>query len=332
MNKIRVGITGCGQITRIGHIPNLLDIETVEITAINDVNLENLEAAGNMVPNAEKFSDFDEMLHNSRTDAIIIASPNWLHCEQTVKALECGKHVFCEKPLGISLKEATKIRQAHQKARTILQVGHELRHAKAYETAKEKVKAGVIGNIKMIRYSEFRKPLLSGWRQTGKTGGVMLEKNSHFFDLFNWFAETIPSKVFASGANDVNRDSPLIDNCFVTVEYKNGIRASLTMCLFCEHGGENIFELVGDKGIIKIKNENLQIFRRDGNGEKVELNCSLEKTEGMHPGCRRQFREFIHCIHSGKLPLNNINNAIQTLHLSLAAEESVTARRIVHIN
>lgn len=115
MNKIRVGITGCGQISRIGHIPNLLDIETVEITAINDVNHENLETAGNMVPNAEKFSDFDEMLHSSRTDAIIIASPNWLHCEQTVKALECGKHVFCEKPLGISLKEANRIRRTLQK-------------------------------------------------------------------------------------------------------------------------------------------------------------------------------------------------------------------------
>lgn len=330
MKKIRFGIIGCGQIARIGHIPNLLRIETAEIAALNDVNCAALEEAGKLVNGAEKITDFSEMISRDGVDAIIIASPNWLHCEQAAAALEAGKHVFCEKPPGITLEQGEEIRSAREKSGKVLQIGHELRHARVFEIAKEKICEGLIGNIKMIRYSEFRKPLLPGWRQTGRTGGVMLEKNSHFFDLFNWYADSRPIRVFSSAANDVNKDSPLIDNCFVTVEYHNGIRASLTMCLFCEHGGENVMEIVGDGGFLRIKNEALEIFIRAG-GEKLAFDCALEQKEGMHMGCRRQLEHFINCIRAGTTPLNNIDSAINTLKLSLAAEKSANDGRIVNL-
>ena len=330
MRKIRFGIIGCGQIAQIGHIPNLLRIEAAEIVALNDVNRAALEKAGSLVNGVEKFTDFSEMLSRGEADAIIIASPNWLHCEQAVAALEAGKHVFCEKPPGITLEQGEEIRSAWKKSGKVLQIGHELRHAKVFESAKEKIYEGLIGNIKMIRYSEFRKPLLPGWRQTGKTGGVMLEKNSHFFDLFNWYADSRPVRVFSSAANDVNQDSPLIDNCFVTVEYQNGIRACLTMCLFAEQGGENVMEIVGDGGFLRIKNETLEIFIR-ANGEKLAFDCSLDQKEGMHMGCRRQFEHFINCIRAGTTPLNNIDSAIETLKLSLAAEKSANDRSIVNL-
>jgi predicted dehydrogenase len=330
MKRVRFGIVGCGQISQIGHIPNLLEIENAEITALTDVRAENLENAGKLVLSAERFASISEMLSKGKTDAVIIASPNWLHCEQAVEALDVGKHVFCEKPPGITLCEAEKIMASWKKSGKVLQIGHELRHAKVFETARKNVAEGLIGEIKMIRYSEFRKPLLSGWRQTGKTGGVMLEKNSHFFDLFNWFADSLPLDVYSSGANDANKESPLIDNCFVTVGYENGIRASLTMCLFCKNGGENTFELVGTKGLLRVKEEFLEIFDRE-KGKIQEVNCALEKPEGMHMGCRRQFEHFINCIENGEIPLNNIVSTIQTLKLSLAAEESIQKKRQINI-
>ena len=101
----------------------------------------------------------------------------------------------------------------------------------------------------MMVFQEFRGPLIPGWRQTGKTGGIMLEKNSHFFDLFNWFAESEPVRVTGMGGNNVNHDSPLIDHCIVTVEYRNNIRATLLMCLFSEHGSQPTLDIVGDKGV-----------------------------------------------------------------------------------
>ncbi|MFH1476910.1 MAG: Gfo/Idh/MocA family oxidoreductase [Verrucomicrobiota bacterium] len=331
MRKIRFGIIGCGQITRIGHIPNLLRTESAEIVALNDVDRGALEKAVELVNCADKFTDFSEMLSKGGADAIIIASPNWLHYEQAVAALEAGKHVFCEKPPGITLEQGEGIRSAWRKSGKVLQIGHELRHAKVFESAKEKIREGLIGNIKMIRYSEFRKPLLPGWRQTGATGGVMLEKNSHFFDLFNWYADSRPIRVFSSAANDANKDSPLIDNCFVTVEYQNGIRACLTMCLFAEQGGENAMEIVGDGGLLRIKDEVLEIFIR-ASRKKLTFDCSLEQKEGMHMGCRRQFEHFINCIRVATTPLNNIDSAIDTLKLSLAAEKSANDKSIVNIN
>jgi predicted dehydrogenase len=246
MGKVRFGIAGCGQITVNGHIPNLKHVEHAQITALTDVNERALAGAAEMVGGAVRtFDDFDTFLACDDVDVVVVATPNWLHREQAVAGLEAGKHVFLEKPAGVDLNECDQIAEAAGSSGRLLQIGHELRHAKVFETAKEIVDSGRIGDVHMIRHNEFRKPLLPGWRQSADAGGAMLEKNSHFFDLFNWFAGSAPTRVLGSGANDVNKDSPLIDNCFVIVEYANGTRAALTMCLFCENGERSSFDLIG---------------------------------------------------------------------------------------
>ena len=330
MGKIRFGIIGCGQISQVGHIPNLSQIDDAEITAVSDLNDGNIKAALKMASNAKAFKDYIELLNQDNVDVVVIATPNWLHCEQALAALGEGKHVFCEKPLGIDPEECQKILEANRKNGKLLQVGHELRHAKVFETAKEKISSGIIGDVKIIRYSEFRKPLLQGWRQTGKTGGVMLEKNSHFFDLFNWFADSNPKLVMGIGANDVNKESPLIDNCFVTVEYENNVKASLTMCLFCENGGQNGMEIVGTKGMLRIFDETLEFFTRTSE-EKEKIDCSVSPREGMHMGCRREFEHMIECLKNKLNPRNNPESAFKTLKLALAAEEAIRTNSIINI-
>lgn len=300
MNKVKFGIIGCGQISLVGHIPNLLQIADAVIIAVSDISDYNLAAALKLAPQIKTFKDYREMLKLPEIDVIVVATPNWLHCKQVITALEAGRNVFC-KPLGIDQEECAKVKAALDKSGKLLQIGHELRHAKVLETAKAKLDSGIIGDVKLLLYSELRKPLLPGWRQTGRTGGIMLEKNSHFFDLLNWFAESIPEKVIGIGANDVNKESPLIDNCLVAIEYSNGIKAQLTMCLFCEQGDRNGMEIIGSKGMMRISGETLEIFQR--NSEKSEkseiIDCSSSPKENMHMGCRRELEHLIDCLKHG---------------------------------
>ncbi|OGV47663.1 MAG: hypothetical protein A2017_21890 [Lentisphaerae bacterium GWF2_44_16] len=330
MQKVRFGIIGCGQISQLGHIPNLRNIKNAEITVLSDISDENIRKALEMVPEAKVFNDYRALLKQDDVDVAVIATPNWLHCEQVVASMEAGKDVFCEKPLGINIEECERIKGVLKKTGSFLQIGHELRHSKVFETAKEKIEEDIIGEVKILRYNEFRKPLLQGWRQTGKTGGIMLEKNSHFFDLFNWFAEAAPVKVMGIGSNDVNKESPLIDNCYVLVEYENGIKAQLTMCLFCENGGQNGMEVIGSKGMLRINGEILEIYNRESS-EKIVQDCTVTPKECMHFGCRRELEALIECRKENKIPLNNINNAIETLKLAKAAEDAITTRSIITI-
>ena len=184
----------------------------------------------------------------------------------------------------------------------------------------------------MMSFSEFRKPLLPGWRQTGETGGVMLEKNSHFFDLFNWFAGANPKRVIGVGDNNATSESPLIDNCVVTVEYENGGRASLFMCLFSEYGGGYPFNIVGDKGRLIVFLDENRLIHYNRTDEKVqEWKFKDKQEELLHHGILEEHQMFIQALREGKPVLVDGDAARWAMKVSLAAEQAVAGETVVNV-
>jgi myo-inositol 2-dehydrogenase / D-chiro-inositol 1-dehydrogenase len=333
MKPVRYGIIGVGRIATNGHIPALQALEQAEIVAIADVDTEALNSVAKNISNVAAYSDYRELLADPNVEVALIATPNWLHREQAVAALDAGKHVFCEKPLGIDIAECEDIIAAQKRSGKLLQVGHELHYAELFQGAKEKVDSGLIGKIQMMFFHEFRSPLVPGWRQSEKTGGIMLEKNSHFFDLFNWFAESDPIHVTGMGGNNVNHDSPLLDNCVVTVEYRNNIRATLIMCLFSERGSQHTFDIVGDKGrlIAYAGDQRLLHYTRES-PEPREWTFDKGADGVFHPGVGAQHKAFIRCIRQGEPVLVDAESAHLTIRVSLAAEKTIQTNTFVEID
>ena len=332
MEPVRYGIIGLGQIATKGHIPALQETAEADIVAIADVNPDALDAAAKKIGSPATYTDYHHLLADPNVEVALVATPNWLHREQAVAALDAGKHVFCEKPLGIDLAECEAILAAQKRSRTLLQIGHELRYAELFQAAKEKADSGLIGKIQMMVFQEFRGPLLPGWRQTGKTGGIMLEKNSHFFDLFNWYAESEPVRVTGVGGNNVNHDSPLIDHCIVTVEYRNHVRATLLMCLFSEKGSQHTLDIVGDKGrlIAYAHDQRLVHYTRES-AEPQEWVFEKELGGAIHPGICAEHAAFIRCIRQGEPVLVDGPSAHRTIRVALAAENAIENNKVVVI-
>jgi len=332
MEPVRYGIVGLGQVSVKGHIPELLSIPETHIAALCDPNEEALAQAAGLVAGAKTYGDFDALLKDENVEVVLIGTPNWLHKEQAVRAFEAGKHVFLEKPIGVDLDECDAILQAWSDSGRVLQVGHELRHANLLRAMREKIDEGLIGQVQMIVVQEFRFPLLPGWRQTGKTGGVMLEKNSHFFDLFNWLAGAPARRVIGAGGNNVNRDSPLIDHCIVTVEYENSVRAALLMCLFAENGSQLTIDVVGDKGrlIALTQDQKLTFYSRQ---DKTPVEWSFEPGAdgGFHMGFKTQHESLVRSIREGKTVVCSGPEARQTMQVALAAERAVGEGTIVNL-
>ena len=330
MEPVRYGIIGLGQVATKGHIPSLLTIPDAKIVAIADVNPDALSAARESIGDVRAYPNAAGLIGDEGVEAVIIATPNWLHKEQAVAAFGAGKHLFCEKPLGIDLGEADAIIAAQQKSGKLLQVGHELRYSKLMAAAKQKVDEGLIGRVKMVVISEYRFPLLPGWRQTGKTGGVMLEKNSHFLDLFNWFVGTPPQRVVAVGGNNVNSDSPLIDHCIVTVEYEGCVPATLLMCLYSEHGSQLTLDVVGDQGrlIVYGADERMVHYRRD-NPEPQTWELKTVKDGAWHIGFKEEHEAFIRSIREGAPVLVDGPESRRTMVVCLAAERAVEGETTV---
>lgn len=118
MNKLRVGMVGCGAIAVQKHLPALMKLsDKVEVVAFCDGNEQNtLKIAEKFNKNARLYTDYQEMVKDNDIDVIHICTPNVFHAPMAVAALDAGKHVMCEKPMAINSKEAKKMLEASKRS------------------------------------------------------------------------------------------------------------------------------------------------------------------------------------------------------------------------
>ena len=148
--RIRIGIIGCGEVTQINHLPSLNFLEAFfEVTAVSDVSAGVLEAVGNLHHVKHRFLEYRNLLASPDVDAVLITTPHAHHSEQTLAALEHGKHVLVEKPMAMTLEDVDAIIAAQRQTGLIVQVGYMRRYASAFVEAVARVKQ--LEGIRMAR-------------------------------------------------------------------------------------------------------------------------------------------------------------------------------------
>ena len=231
---------------------------------------------GNYVKDRElvMYNSLSAACNDPQVDGLIICTPNYTHLEVLQEAVKSGKHILLEKPMATRVEDAYEITQIAQAYPAVLQIGLQYRYKAQYvEAIYEALERRSLGEIKTISILEHRIPFLDKVKQWNKfsqySGGTLVEKCCHYFDLMNLFAQARPVRVFATGSMAVNfiefeyegRKSDILDNAFVTVDYENGVRASFNLCMFAPMFYEELI-LCGDEGRLKTyENEN---FLRDG--------------------------------------------------------------------
>ncbi|MCP3694980.1 MAG: Gfo/Idh/MocA family oxidoreductase [Planctomycetaceae bacterium] len=331
---INIGLIGAGWFGREAHLANLLKIEDVEVIAASSRSDESLQQVQAMAGNSiETFTDWQRVLEIEAVDAVVIALTNDQHHAAAMAAFAAGKHVLCEKPLGLTIPECNEIIAASTAAKRVLQVGHEMRFQRMYQEMKSMIDQGQLGNLHLMWCREFRGPMRPGWRSSQSlTGGTILEKNCHHFDLFNWMIERPPVKVAALGGRDVLLDREILDNAQVLVEYEDGRRASLELCLFAPDGGATEIGVVGSAGRIDTLNQALQLVHHDfetATRHEIEVTDSIDEagftdaSGRIDRGILPELEHFIDCCRQGTQPLTDGPSARLSVAVCLAAQESI---------
>ncbi|MEM9564368.1 MAG: Gfo/Idh/MocA family oxidoreductase [Actinomycetota bacterium] len=263
---VRYGVVGTGMMG-IEHIHNIRAFPSGEVVAISDPTeasrAAGLEACGREVA---VYADHRELLADPEVEAVVVASPNHTHEAILDDVLRAGRHVLIEKPLCTTVEAcrsvmATAKETAGQFPDRVVHVGLEYRYMPAVARLIEEVGTGVLGRPRMVAIREHRFPFLvkvDNWnRFSANTGGTLVEKCCHFFDLMNLIVGERPTRVMASGAQDVNhldevygdRRPDILDNAYVIVDYPGGARAMLDLCMFADasHHQEEI-SVVGADG------------------------------------------------------------------------------------
>lgn len=206
------------------------------------------------------YASLEAACADTEVDAYFICTPNYTHYEVLKTVIKTGKPIFVEKPMATTVGDAARMVRMANSYGSIIQIGLQYRYKSQYvEAFHEALVRKSLGDIKTISMSEHRPPFLDKVGQWNKfnefSGGTLVEKCCHYFDLINLMAESLPERVFASGGQavsfkDFQKDgeaSDIDDHAFVLIEYQNGIRANFSLNMFSPDFDEEMI-VVGNRG------------------------------------------------------------------------------------
>ena len=354
MSDLRVGLIGTGMMG-CEHLRNLMGLDSVAITAVSDPNEEPLNWAtktlGDRAKSVTQFTSHQGLLDSGLVDAVLVASPNYTHRSILDDILSTDIPVLVEKPMCTTVEDCISVVKAQESRSAITWVGLEYRYMAPIAGLLQELRSGIIGNMKMMSIREHRFPFLvkvDNWnRFTKNTGGTLVEKCCHFFDLMNLAVGSRPLRVMASGGQDVNHldevyngeRSDILDNAYVIVEYANSVRTMLDLSMFAEGGQhEQEITVVGDKGKLEaFVPGNGKIFVGDRTSRAVqEIDVPTDPDiahMGFHFGASFiECKRFVDAVLNNTPPEVTVADGLWSVVIGAAAHKSIDESRPVLVS
>ncbi len=343
---VRYGIIGSGMMGQ-EHIRFLNHMDGATVTAVSDPD-SGMRAQAAELAGAAPFADHKDLVGSGLADALIIAAPNHTHKDLLLDTMATDLPILVEKPLCATPADCETVVQAAAGRAAPVWVAMEYRYMPPVARLIEEVRNGTIGTLRMLSIREHRFPFLEKvgqWNRFARfTGGTLVEKCCHFFDLMRLITESEPVRVFASGAQDVNHldesihgETPdIIDNAFVIVDFANGVRAALDLCMFAEASrDEEEIAATGDKGKVECGTPSSTLLI--GKRQKVErMGIALPLTRetvpvdpvllelGHHHGATYyELERFTRMVETGGAPEVTLEDGLIAVRMGAAAEESI---------
>ena len=320
MEKIRLGIIGCGNIGKV-HTDNIVNgnCPEVELSAVCDLKKERLDEILEKKADVSVFYDAEEMMDSGKIDSVLVAVPHYDHPKLAIMAMKKGLNVLIEKPAGVYTKQVEEMNAVAKECNVVFGIMMNQRTNCIYRKMREIVKSGVLGEIKRTNLiiTDWYRPQVyydSGdWRATwsGEGGGVLLNQCPHNLDLWQWICG-MPTKIHAKLHYGKWHDVEIEDDVSAYCEYANGA-TGVFVTTTGDTPGTNRFEitlekgkLIAEDGVLKMwENEmtekefsktNDNPFARPGFTYK-EVETDGENPQ--HKGVLNQFADAI--LHGGEL-------------------------------
>lgn len=251
-------LIGCGRAGMI-HARNYKNkIEKARIIACVDAVEEAAKAAAEELGCDKYYTDYKSILNDDSIDAVIIVSPTNLHRQIVVDCANAGKHIFCEKPMAMTVEECDEMVEACEKNNVKLQIGFMRRFDSSFAEAKRLVESGAIGDLVQI-HSNTRGPSKpQPWMyDLKKSNGILAEVNSHDIDAVRWIADADIESVYAVAGNFRNPEAreeypDYYDSVLMNGTLSNGVHFCIDGAAYVQYGYDSKMEIIGTKGKINV--------------------------------------------------------------------------------
>jgi len=365
MKTIRYAIVGAGMMGH-EHIRNIAMLEGTSISAIVEPNAAMLQSATELALSLGStqitgYTSATDIDWHTIADAIVIVSPNHTHCELLCELLPLDIPILVEKPLCTTTDDLQRVESLMQNRLAPVWVAMEYRYMPPTAKLIEDIASGRIGQLQMLSIREHRYPFLDkvdDWnRFSENTGGTMVEKCCHYFDLMCLITKSNPVRVYCSGAADVNhrderfdgRTPDIIDNAYAIVDFENGMRCALDLCMFAE-GSEpqETITAIGDAGKLEARIPGPDRFWPDAPVRHAELAYMPRAPQpplieavvvdeallaaGDHHGATYfQHQKFLDTIRNASPVEVTVRDGARAVAMGIASEESIRTGRAVSL-
>jgi UDP-N-acetylglucosamine 3-dehydrogenase len=313
---LRVGLVGAGFMGGV-HLNAYAGIPEVEVVGVADARVEAAVAGAKMV-GARPYASYEELVSAEDVEVVDVCLPTALHRDLALRAAGEGRHVILEKPIARTMEDAQEIVEAFSGDGPRLFVGHVVRFFPEYVEIKEKIEAGDLGTVGVVRTSR-RSPFLLGWNDWYAdwrvSGGVLLDLVIHDFDFLRWALGEV-ERVYARGM--LGREYNRLDYVLVTLRFENGAIAHVEGHWGYPGPFNYSIEVAGNSALVTVDStepDSLQLI--SGASEEVP-----DLASGKSP-YEKELEHFIHCIATGEEPIVQAQDACEALRIGLAATESV---------
>lgn len=363
-DTVSLGIIGTGS-RGSGIAAELREAPGIRVSACCDILPDRLENGLQYADEGAKgYEDYRRLLDDKSLDAVVIATPLYLHHEMVLDAISSGKHIYCEKTMAYNYGQSFDTAEKAKAYGGVFQVGHQYRNTPMYHKIKEIISHGAIGEIQKFtcqyhRNNDWRRPVpepglerLINWRMYREySGGLAAELSSHQMDIVNWMMDGHPVKVTGLGGIDYWKDGrEIYDNINLVYEYPGGVKANFTSILSNAYDGYKIM-ILGDKGSIEIGRSRAWMYAEaahmeetagleqglvDGvsgatiqnwtQGKAVEIHFD---DEGLSPTVHA-FVDFADCIRNDRRPFSNEETGLHAALTVHMGNEAMDKEKVIY--
>jgi scyllo-inositol 2-dehydrogenase (NAD+) len=330
MSPLRVALLGAGRAGSL-HAGNLADYAArAEIVAV--VDPQRREAAEALGPVA----GLDEALE--RCDAVVLSAPTFAHRDLTVRAAEAGKHVFCEKPMALSVAECDDMIGAAERAGVVLQIGFMRRFQPEFVEARRRIEAGDLGEPMVIKSLTRGPGLPPAWAwDLERSNGMLAEVNSHDFDSVRWLVGSEIERVYAEVANHKGSSRGVeaegfYDNAVVSLRFASGAIGTIDGTCPADYGYDARVEIVCSEGLLVVgdlRGQALVEVRDRDVGSVTPLHRTWP--DRFRDAYRAEIRSFVDCALEGAEPVVGGADGRAAVAAVLAANRSWQDGRPVEV-
>jgi len=330
MSSVDLAIVGFGRIGRI-HAENILSMQGANLKMIVDPILdidEGLKRGG-----IQQSKNIADLFSLQKIDGVIICSPSNYHVEQIKELSKATKNIFCEKPLGLSIKEIMEVKSLVDSKNLNLHVGFNRRFDPDFSSLKLSIVSGDIGDLHMIKIIS-RDPSPPPISYIEKSGGMFLDMTIHDFDMVKYLSGVEISEIYAKGDCFIDpeiKKAHDIDTAIINMTLKNGILATINNSRKAVYGYDQRIEVLGSKGTMIVGNKLLHGVRKgtkDGFTSANPKNFFIDRYKESY---QIEIADFIRSTSGETVDHANVDDGLHALKIGLATNKSLLKNKPIQL-